>query len=409
MPKRIMWKKGMRLTDEILALSDKCTTDLVTKAFALGACGRMGLLPNPSSFNMSIDINNDVIDVLSINCAGLTRNGSLIDVKYDTTFTNTFDTRVILPSQDTDTKYHLCISVLDSWRDTNDGLCEPLYSFLVVEENSPVPDNAIPIARILFDEYCWRIDETDFVPPCLYITSHEKYEELARKFQQVLKELDSDLPQKLYTEKKDAVKIFWPTVQQLMIAMDKELDTMSPMTLLSNLQKLVSSFYCACTLDEYINISDPQQFVSFINTPYNFRNAYSTIREGVNLSLVINEKIKSFDAAIVDNDTTSTLAAPSIEKGQLKQMIKYGSVQIRITNNTPGSTIFYTTDGSMPNQHSKSGNAIIIDSGFSEDWHKEPPKNITIKVVAFKDGTFSNVETYEAQIRKGNPFAGKQI
>lgn len=409
MPKRIMWKKGMRLTEEVLSLSDKCTAEFVEKGFLLGTCGRMGLLPCSRPFSISVDINKEVVDVISIDCVGFTRNGSLIDVRYDTTFTNTFNTRTFLLSPSTEKKYYLCASVSESWIDTNNGLCEPLYAFGVIDENSPVPDNALPVARIVFDEYCWRVDEADFIPPCLYITSHSEYEQLAKKFLQVLKELDSNLPRKLYTESKDAVKIFWPVVQQLMIATDKELNTMSPMTLLSYIQKLSSAFYCACTLDEYIDINDPEQFISFINTPYNFRDSYATIRRGVNLSLTINERIKSFDAEVVEHSEEQALAAPSIEKGQLRQMIKFGNAQIRITNNAPGSTIFYTTDGSVPNHSSKSGNVVTVDSGFSDNWHKEPPKKVVIRVIAFKDGVYSNVETFEVVIKKGNPFTGKQI
>lgn len=409
MPKRIMWKKGMRLTNQVLTLSDKCTEELVSKGFLLSACGRMGLLPGIRKFTISIDINNDVIDVISIDCLGLTRDGSLIDVQYDTDYTNSFDTRVLLPSQDTDVRYFLCISALDGVRDTNDGMCESLYGFTVIEENTPVPANSLPVARILYDEYCWRSDENDFVPPCLFVNSHPKYEELARKFLHNLKEINAGLPQQLNTEKKDAVKIFWPLVQQLMITMDKEQDTMTPKALLSKLQKLAGAFYCACHLDEYITVSDPAQYISFINLSYNEKNAYEIISEGVDLSFSICEKIKSFSAEPVRHVEHTYLPTPTIEKGQLHQTIKSGSVHIKITNNAPGSTIYYTTDGGTPNQSSKSGHTIEIESGFKDDWHKEPAKEITIKVVAYKDGAFSDVGTYNVQIRKGNPFAGKQI
>lgn len=408
MPKRILWKKGMRLTDEILILSDKCTEEFVSKGLVLSACGRMGLMPSIRKFNISIDINNDVIDIVSIDCIGLTKNGSLIDVQYDTSYTNSFDTRVIIPSQTTNMRFLLCISALDDVRDTNDGMCEKQYSFILVEENSPVPDCSLPIARILYDEYCWRSDERDFVPPCLYIKSHFKYEELAQKFLQILKEINSGLPQQFYTEKRDAVKIFWPLVQQILISMGNELDTMTPMTFLSNIQKLVSAFYCACYLDEYITVSDPAQYISFVNTSFSYRNAYEIINEGVNLAFSISEKMKTFSAEPIHVQNLS-LPAPSIEKGQLRQIIKSGSVQIRVTNNAPGATIYYTIDGSVPNQSSKSGNTILIESGFTDDWHKESPKDVIIKVIAYKDGVFSEVETYNVQIRKGNPFAGKQI
>lgn len=410
MAKRIMWKKGMRLTDEILALSDRCTEELVSKGFLLGACGRMGLIPSTRKFNISLDINNDVIDIVSIDCLGLTRNGRLIDVQYDTNYTDFFDTRVVIPSkQDTNIRFYLCISSIDGVRDTNDGMCETQYSFVLIEENTPIPDSSLPVARILYDEFCWRSDDNNFVPPCLYVNSHFRYEELAQQFIHSLKEINSGVPQHFYTEKKDAVKIFWPLLQQVLISMDKGLDTMTPMAFLANIQKLVSAFYCACCLDDYITISEPAQYLSFINTSCNYKNIYEIISNGVNLSYAINERINTFSAEPVNNVEDSPLPSPSIEKSQLRQMIKFGSANIKVTNNAPGSTIYYTIDGSTPNQSSKSGNIIIIESGFTDDWHKEPPLNVTVKVVAYKDGVSSEVETYNVQIRKGNPFAGKQI
>lgn len=399
----------MRLTDRILTLSDKCTEEFVSNAFVLSACGRMGLLPGIRKFNVSIDINGDGVDVVSMDCLGLTRNGSLIDVQYDSNYSNSFDTHVDFPASNLDAKYLLCISVLGGCRDTNDGLCMPLYGFDVFEEDSPVPDHSLPIARIVYDEYCWRADEIDFVPPCLYVKSHVRYEELAQKFLCVLQEINAILPQQLCTEKRDAVKIFWPLVQQLMVTMDKEQDTMTPMSLLANLQKLVSAFYCACSLDEYIAISAPDQYVSFINTVYNYKNAYKIISDGVRLSLLIHDKIRTYSAEPACRVEKEVVLPPSIERRQLSQMIKYGAAQIEITNNAPGATVYYTTDGSTPTKSSKSGNMIVVESGFADNWHKEPPKSVVIKVVAYKNGTYSEVETYNAIIKKGNPFTGRQI
>lgn len=410
MGKKILWKKGMRLTDEILALSDRCVEELVAKGLVLGACGRMGLMPSQRKFNISVDINNDVIDIVSLDCIGLTRNGRLVDIQYDTNYTNSFDSRVVIPSQNKNLKYYLCVSALDDVRDTNDGLCETKYGFMLLEENSPVPDSSLPIARILYDEYCWRCDERNFVPPCLYVKSHFCYEELAQEFIHILKEINSGLPQQLNTVKKDAVKIFWPLVQRIMITMDKEVDTMTPMAFLANIQKLVSAFYCACYLDENITISEPAQYTSFINVSCNYRNVYELICEGISLSFTIHEKIKAFGAEPASYVEDIVIPSPSIEKGQLRQTIKCGSVKVKVTNNAPGSTIYYTTDGSIPNQESSAGNTIVIDSGFTDNRHREPPKNVTIKVIAYKDGRSSKVETYAMQLSKGTlPFNGRNI
>ncbi len=398
----------MRLTNNILTLSDKCTIDFINKAMSVGTSNRMGLFPNPRAFSLSLDINKDILEVVSIDCIGLTRNGMLVDINYDTNYTNTFDTRIPIFGLNTDVRYLLCVTVHDEWRDTNDGLCEPVYKFQIIEENSFVPDNALPIARIVFDEYSWRTDDLDFVPPCLYVASHEKYMEQAIKFSQILNHVNDCLPKNFHTGSNDALKIFWPVAQQLMIAMDKERESMSPMAFLGNIQKFVGGFVCACAVDEYITIGEPQQFYSYIRKPYNFKDAYRVIQEGLELSLSIEDKVEKFKA-IEPESHAVLLQSPTIEKDQLNQTIKYGSAKIKITNNTSGATIFYTTDGSTPSQSSRSGDTIIVDSGFSEDWHKEAPKNVTIRVMAYKDGKCSPIETYNAQIRKGNPFGGKEI
>lgn len=46
----------MRLTDEILTLSDRCDEDLVRNAFALSANGHFGLFPNSRPFRLSLEI-----------------------------------------------------------------------------------------------------------------------------------------------------------------------------------------------------------------------------------------------------------------------------------------------------------------------------------------------------------------
>ena len=57
MTKRICWKKGMRLTDEILRASDNSTMELVSNALALAAAGRFGLFPSAIPFELSLSIN----------------------------------------------------------------------------------------------------------------------------------------------------------------------------------------------------------------------------------------------------------------------------------------------------------------------------------------------------------------
>lgn len=404
MPKRVCWKKGMRLTDEILTLSDKCNEDLVRNAFALSADGHFGLFPNSRPFRLSLEISKETIEAVMIDCLGLAKDGTLIDVCYDTCYSGSFDTRVMVSALDVENAYLFCIYSRDEWKDTNDGLCEPEYAFSLIEENTPVPQNALPVARIVYNEFGWRMDESDFVPPCLSVSSHSAYRELSARFSGILRNMNDLLPDKLQTGSNDALKIFWPVVQWLEITMDKEGNTMTPMALLGNIQKLVSAFACACTLDEYVNLGEPEKYFCFARVPYNYMDAYRKIREGLDLCQLICDKVRAFDAVVPER-----IEAPTIEPSQLRQTIRYGGVRIKVTNSTPGATVYYTIDGSEPSTSSRSGTTISLESGFSEDWHKEPDKKFVIKVMAYKDGASSRIETYDALVRKGNPFEGRQI
>ena len=63
MPKRINWKKGMRLTDEVLQASDQCTDESIAQAVLLAAGGRFGLFPAVRPFRLSLSITKGVVNV----------------------------------------------------------------------------------------------------------------------------------------------------------------------------------------------------------------------------------------------------------------------------------------------------------------------------------------------------------
>lgn len=397
MAKRICWKKGMRLTDDILRKSDNCTIELVGNALVLAAAGRFGLLPSTSPFDLSMNINKGIVDVDRLSCSAVTKDGSLIDAHYDTTFTNTFDTRVQIPEGSGEKEFLLTIDAHpEQWKDTNNEYEEPVYSFSLIAINSPLPVNSLPIAHIV-DEYGWRINDVDFVPPCLYISSHQKYIELKKQFEEVLTAIDTKARNLLHSNGKEAIRIFWPVVQQLMITINKECDLMTPMELLANVQKCVSAFTCACELDEYLNLADAENFRNYIYVPYNYRDAYQRIREGLELCFSINEKVGKLDEG---TPTPSTIEAPTISDSQLTKRCTNSKARVQITNNAEGATIYYTVDGGEPTQSSKSGLMIQLDSGFNNSRKREPDKIVTVKVKAFLNGVSSNTNTYKITLQK---------
>lgn len=397
MAKRICWKKGMRLTDDILRASDNCMVELVGNALALAAAGRFGLLPSTFPFELSLNINKSIIDVDLLNCLAVTKGGFLIDAHYDTKFTNTFDTRVQIPEGNGEKEFILTIDALpEKWKDTNNGYEEPVYSFSLIAPNSPLPANSLPIARIV-DEYGWRMDDIDFVPPCLYITSHQKYMELVKQFEEVLSAIDTKVRSLLRSNGKDAIRIFWPIVQQLMIATNKEYDLMTPMGLLSNVQKCVSAFTCACELDEYIELADADKFRNYVYAPYNYKDAYMRIKEGLDLCFSINEKVGKLNEGPL---APTIIEAPTISDSQLIKKCTNSKAKVQITNNVAGATVYYTIDGGEPTQASKSGLMIQIDSGFNNSRKREPDKVVTVRVKAFLNGVSSNTNTYEITLQK---------
>ena len=391
MSKRISWKKGMRLTDEILSMSDNCTSELIGKALVLSAGGNFGLFPNSRPFSLSLDINKNVIDVVSMNCLGITRDGTLIDVNFDTNYTNSFDTRTVIPGSNEDAVFILCVSSTGEWRDTNDGLCEPTYSFNIIDENTSVPANSLPIARIVYDEYCWRMDEIDFVPPCLFVSSHDKYEELYSRFKQLLGKLDTILPHKFITEQKEALKIYWPIVQQLAITIDKEKYFMSPMMLLGSIQKCISGFVLACSLDDYITLGDPEIFQNYVRTPYSYKNVYKKIKEGLELCTSISVKIDGFEMEEPAPKPKQTLSSPTLSSDQLNQSTKTGRIKLTVGN---------VPDGAEPSILSKKGNVITVDPHFKSDKNPEPDKQITVKLRYEYNGSNSSIVSYQINVHK---------
>lgn len=411
MTKRIRWKKGMRLTDDILRASDNSTMELVGNALALAAAGRFGLFPSASPFDLSLNINKGLLDVELLNCLAVTKDGNLIDVHYDTKYTNTFDTRIQIPEVSGEKELLLTIDAsLDKWKDTNDGYEQPEYSFSLINPNSPIPANSFPIARIV-DEYGWRMDDVDFVPPCLYISSHSKYIELRKQFEEVLNAIDTKVRNLLHSNGKEAIRIFWPVVQQLMITINKECDLMTPMDLLANVQKFVSVFTCACELDEYLNLADADIFRNYIYAPYNYKDAYLRIREGLDLCISIKEKIDKIDENPIPQPTTRSIVdSPMLTNKDLYQNCNTPETSISIKYNATDANIYFTIDGREPTKSSskalrmRDGFKVKFDNQYRQINGKEADKTITLKLIAIVDGNSSDISSYDVVLHKTVPF-----
>ena len=109
MSKRISWKKGMRLTDEVLLAADQYMAESVSQAVAVAAGGRFGLFTPTRPFQMSLSISRGFVEVETLSCLAVTSAGDIIDVQFDTQYSNSFDTRVQIPNNDDAKEYFLVI------------------------------------------------------------------------------------------------------------------------------------------------------------------------------------------------------------------------------------------------------------------------------------------------------------
>lgn len=407
----------MRLTDDILRASDENMAEFIGKAFVLASVGRFGLLPSAAPFEISLNVGEDVLSVESLTCLAVTKNGQIIDVQYDTLYSNSMKLQVAIPNMPNVEDYILTIDALKGqWNGTADGMEEPVYAFTLRPSETTIPENAMPIAHIV-NEYGWRIDDVDFVPPCLFVVSHGKFIELQNRFMDVLAMLDTKSQKAIKSGARNMISIFLPLVQQLRIATDKERDLFTPMMLLSNVQKCVSAFTCACSLDDNIELSDSKMFQSFVLAPYNYKEAYQRIKLGLNLCFSIAEKVEKLSesapiqpAPPVKKEVKCAMPAPVLSNKDLMQICNTSETVIHILYNSASANIFFTIDGSNPTPNSakaaktRDGFRIKFDNGFRRENGKEADKSINIKLIAVDGGESSEIASYTIVLKKDLKF-----
>lgn len=303
MSRRINWEKGMRLTDDIMRSADNCNMEYVGHALALAAAGRFGLLPSSRPFHISVGFTRNRLEIKELNCLAITRDGSLIDVNFDTRFNDTLNAGIPLPSSE-DTDYLLIIyPSKGKWINMGNGYCEPSYEAALIDGNDVLPADAFPVAKIVNDPEC-RLDDADFLPPHLFVASSDRFADLAYQFRAYLSEADRHLRDSMTADCRTAMTVLWPALRQMMISMDKDIDLMTPMAILGNIQKYVAAFVCGCALEPNLHLENSEIFDRWARKPYDYRTVYADVREGLGLCAEIDLKLEKFkDIMIVVQET----------------------------------------------------------------------------------------------------------
>lgn len=400
MSKRICWKKGMRLTDEVLRASSDAELELIGKSLALGSAGRFGLLPSLQPFSISLNIGKENIEIESLNCLAITKERRLIDVNYNAQFDKTFETKVTLPNHLNASELYLTIDLVgEEWRELSNGYEEPVYQFSLITPNNPIAGNSFPIAHLVNSEYGgWHVDDLDFVPPCLYLSSHPKYLELFSRFQSVLSNMNEKTRSLIDSKAKSAMRMFLPLLRQIMIETDKNRELLTPMMLLGLIQRYICAFTTSFELDEIIGLSDADTFYNYAFSPYSLQNAYQKAKEGLELCLTIQEKMDKIQTKAPEPKPQAGI--PFISENQLYQNCRTRSLTITVTRPSGNTTVLYSIDGSEPT-HKLAGNSqIVLENGFQKQKTPEPDKTIVIKLKGIANGVSSETVSYTITMHK---------
>lgn len=313
MSKRINWKKGMRLTDEVLLAADKYMAESVGQAVAVAAGGRFGLFTPTRPFQLSLSITRGFVEVEALSCLAVTGSGDIIDVQFDTQYSNTFDTRVQIPNNEDAKEYFLIIIAdPDDWKESAEERMEPNYTFALIGPDKAIDSHSVPIGRIVYDDG-WREDNVNFVPPCLCISAHSKFMELHGQFISLMRSIDEKSSKQLDTGAHDAISIYWPVVQQMLITASTEQDVMTPQQLLSCVQRVVAAFTCACDLDQVLSLEEADVFRNYSRCPFNYRIAYQRTKQGLGMCYAINEKIDKFSLLKIEEPPAPPQPEPKPE------------------------------------------------------------------------------------------------
>ena len=314
MPLKVTWKKGMRLSTEVFNALEYSNEESVRLSNLVATGGRMGLIAVDKPFQISVNVSNNVLEVVSLSCHGVTKSGKIVDIDFDSNYTNTFDTRIAIPNANNDEAFLLIVKLHDKQRrEVNEMYSEQVYSFELINENSPICCDSLPIG-CLVNQYGWRLDETDYVPPCLYVNAHFRYIELVNRAKLTLKSISDRCFNSRSCVARHLLNSLWPTVVNCHIDIDKSQEQLSPDELFATIQKVVSSFVIGCSIDEYITLENADPFVAYHQKTYDGRNIYRDIQRGIELCSEIAIKMD----AVCNMTEVREAPAPPVEKTRQK-------------------------------------------------------------------------------------------
>ena len=300
----------MRLSTDVFDAMDLYGEENIMLSNLISTGGRCGLIPVNKPFELSVNVINNVLEVVSLSCHGVTKSGKIVDIDFDSNFTNTFDAKVSIPSSNSDDAFLLIVKFHNGqWREVSEMYSEPRYTFELIGENSPIDRDSLPIGRLV-NQYGWRLDEIDFVPPCIFISAHPRYIDLVNRAKLILKSISDRCLIAQNCVARHLLGAIWPSITENYIYIEKKDAALTPSDLLASLQKVIANFVIGCSIDEYVTLDNAEPFIAFYQRPYDGRSLYRDIQNGLELCAEISIKM---DAVCSITEIIET-PAPPVEK-----------------------------------------------------------------------------------------------
>lgn len=330
MPNKVTWKKGMRLTPDVFTAQDASNAE-AQRLLALGASGgRMGIFAGRRLFELSVNVEGNTAEVLTLRCTGLTKTGRLVDIDFDSNFGKTFDTSMTIPSDTGEDTFLIVVKMVEGdWRQVDEHFSEPTYLLRLVSDPGAVDGDSLPVGRLV-NQYGWRLDEVDFVPPCLYVNAHHKFIDLMLRAESVFKGMRDKCLSASQCVARQFLASIWNAVSDTCIEIDKLRTTLTPEQLLSIVQKVVASFVMGATLDPLITLENANPYVEYSLSSIDLSSIYSEIERGVGLCSEIALKLDTVLSLKEEPEPThaETKARPRPETPEEKRKRKWAGIEV---------------------------------------------------------------------------------
>lgn len=292
----------MRLSTDVFDAMDAYTNEGLCLSNIIATGGRQGLVAASTPFELSLNIGNNIVEILSLSCRGVTRGGSIIDIEFDSNFNHTWDTRLVFEADNPEQALLLVVKMHPGkWREVNEMLSEACYTFSLVAENSPLDANSLPIGRIV-NEYGWRLDETRFVPPCLFVNAHPAYVQLAVRAKTVFDSIGAMCRGAQSCVARHLLSTVWQAADDNRTDIETAGDALTPWQLLDALKKMSAAFIRGCALDDYVTLEDAALFESFASKPLDNSHIFNDLHRGLELC----------EQIVIKMETVSQMSQPQV-------------------------------------------------------------------------------------------------